>query len=71
MDVLQSLRHSGQRAEMAYRGNLKRRLERANRIGARAAVILEANAGAARAAFLEPADFINDSFAEPGAPLAR
>ena len=40
MDVLQSLRHSGQRAEMAYRGNLKRRLERANRIGARAAVIL-------------------------------
>ena len=40
MDVLQLLRHSGQRAEMAYRGNLKRRLERANRIGARAAVIL-------------------------------
>ena len=40
MDVLQSLRHAGQRAEMAYRGNLKRRLERANRIGARAAVIL-------------------------------
>ena len=38
---------------------------------ARAAVILEANAGAARAAVLEPADFINDSFAEPGAPLAR
>jgi histidyl-tRNA synthetase len=25
---------------MAYRGNLKRRMERANRIGARAAVIL-------------------------------
>ena len=28
------------RAEMAYRGNLRRRMERANRIGARAAVIL-------------------------------
>jgi histidyl-tRNA synthetase len=40
LDILRSLRHSGQRAEMAYRGNLKRRLERANRIGARAAVIL-------------------------------
>jgi histidyl-tRNA synthetase len=38
--VLQQLRHAGIRAEMAYRGNLKRRLERANRIGARAAVIL-------------------------------
>jgi histidyl-tRNA synthetase len=38
--VLQQLRHAGIPAEMAYRGNLKRRLERANRIGARAAVIL-------------------------------
>ena len=38
--LLQTLRHSGIRAEMAYRGNLRRRLERANRIGARAAVIL-------------------------------
>ncbi len=38
--VLQALRAAGLRAEMAYRGNLKRRLERANRIGARAAVIL-------------------------------
>ncbi len=38
--VLQSLRAAGVRAEMAYRGNLKRRMERANRIGARAAVIL-------------------------------
>ena len=39
-NVLQSLRHAGIRAEMAYRGNLKRRMERANRTGARAAVIL-------------------------------
>jgi histidyl-tRNA synthetase len=40
LSVLQSLRHAGIRAEMAYRGNLKRRMERANRLGARAAVIL-------------------------------
>jgi histidyl-tRNA synthetase len=40
VEVLQSLRTNGIRAEMAYRGNLRRRMERANRIGARAAVIL-------------------------------
>ena len=40
LEVLQTLRHAGIRAEMAYRGNLRRRMERANRIGARAAVIL-------------------------------
>jgi histidyl-tRNA synthetase len=38
--VLQSLRAAGIRAEMGYRGNLKRRMEQANRRGARAAVIL-------------------------------
>jgi histidyl-tRNA synthetase len=38
--VLQTLRAAGIRAEIAYRGNLRRRMERANRIGARAAVIL-------------------------------
>jgi len=38
--LLQSLRRAGIRAEIAYRGNFKRRMERANRIGARAAVIL-------------------------------
>jgi histidyl-tRNA synthetase len=40
LDVLQALRRAGLRAEMAYRGNLRRRMERANRIGASAAVIL-------------------------------
>ncbi len=40
LGILQSLRAAGMRAEMAYRGNLRRRMERANRIGARAAVIL-------------------------------
>jgi histidyl-tRNA synthetase len=40
VNVLQMLRQAGLRAEMTYRGNLKRRLERANRIGARAAILL-------------------------------
>jgi histidyl-tRNA synthetase len=40
VDVLQALRHAGIRAEIGYRGNLKRRMERANRSGARAVVIL-------------------------------
>ena len=40
LGILQTLRHAGIRAEMAYRGNLRRRMERANRIGARAAVII-------------------------------
>ncbi len=40
LDAMQALRNAGIRAEMAYRGNLKRRMERANRIGARAAVIV-------------------------------
>jgi histidyl-tRNA synthetase len=40
LGILQSLRHAGVRADMAYRGNLRRRMERANRIGARAAVIV-------------------------------
>ena len=40
IEILQGLRANGIRAEMAYRGNLKRRMERANKVGARAAVIL-------------------------------
>jgi histidyl-tRNA synthetase len=40
LEIVQALRARGVRAEMAYRGNLRRRMERANRIGARAAVIL-------------------------------
>jgi histidyl-tRNA synthetase len=54
--VLQSLRAAGLRAEMAYRGNLKRRMERANKIGARAAVILgedEAARGVAQVKHLD------------------
>ena len=40
LDLLQRLRRAGVVAEIAYKGNLRRRMERANRIGARAAVIL-------------------------------
>jgi len=40
VDILRRLRAAGIRAEMEYQGNLRRRMERANRIGARAAVIL-------------------------------
>lgn len=40
LSVLLDLRRAGIRAEMAYRGNLKRRMERANKSGARAAVII-------------------------------
>ena len=40
LEIVQALRRAGVRAEMAYRGNLRRRMERANRIGACAAVII-------------------------------
>jgi histidyl-tRNA synthetase len=41
--VLQTLRRAGIRAEMAYRGNMKRRLERANKTAARFAIIIGEN----------------------------
>ncbi len=44
--LVQRLRGAGIRAEIGYRGNLRRRMERANRIGARAAVILGAEEAA-------------------------
>lgn len=40
IDAVQALRRAGIRAEIGYRGNLKRRMERANKQGARAAVII-------------------------------
>ncbi len=67
LDVLQSLRRAGIRAEMAYRGNLKRRMERANRSGARIAVILgdsEIASGLAQVKFL-------DTGAQESVPLAE
>ncbi len=67
LDVLQSLRGAGIRAEMAYRGNLKRRMERANRSGARIAVILgdsEIASGLAQVKHL-------DTGAQESVPLAE
>lgn len=40
LDTVQALRRAGVAAEIAFKGNLKRRMERANRLGARAAVII-------------------------------
>jgi histidyl-tRNA synthetase len=40
LDIVQALRAAGVRSEMAYRGNVKRRMERANRTGAHTAVII-------------------------------
>lgn len=40
LTLMQALRGHGVRAEMAYRGNAKRRMERANRIGAATAILL-------------------------------
>ena len=44
--LLQRLRSAGIRSEIGYRGNLRRRMERANRGGARAAIILGAEEAA-------------------------
>jgi histidyl-tRNA synthetase len=40
--IVQQLRAGGIRADIGYRGNLRRRMERANKMGARAAIILGA-----------------------------
>ena len=54
--LVQSLRRAGIPAEVAYKGNLKRRMERANRQSARAAVILGEEELAAGAAQLRDLD---------------
>ena len=38
--LMQTLRQAGVAAEIAYKGNLKKRMERANKVGAQAAVII-------------------------------
>jgi histidyl-tRNA synthetase len=67
IDLAQALRRAGVAAEMAYKGNLKRRMERANRSGARAAVIIgeaELEAGTAQLRDL-------DTGAQEAVPLAE
>ena len=73
LTVLQSLRAAGIRAEMAYRGNLRRRMERANKIGARATVILgddDIAAGVAQVKDLRTGTQDAVAFAEIAARLA-
>lgn len=43
ISILSQLRNAGIASEAAYRGNLKRRMERANKINARAAIIIGAD----------------------------
>jgi histidyl-tRNA synthetase len=73
LDIVQALRDAGIRAEMAYRGNVKRRMERANRTGARAAVILgeaEIARGVAQLKDLETGDQAEVAIADLVAKLA-
>ncbi|OYV67282.1 MAG: histidine--tRNA ligase, partial [Acidiphilium sp. 21-66-27] len=56
IEILASLRRAGIAAEAAYRGNLKKRLERANRINARAAVLIGADELARGAVTLKTLD---------------
>lgn len=64
IEVLQSLRGNGIRAEIGYRGNLKRRMERANKQSARAAVII-GEAEAARGV-VQLKDLVSGAQAEIG-----
>ncbi len=79
--LVQRLRGAGIRAEIGYRGNLRRRMERANRIGARAAVILGAEEAARGVAQLKDlatgeqsemalADLVGALRAPPAEPVA-
>jgi len=72
LDVLQSLRRAGVRAEIGYRGNLKRRMERASKTGARVAVILgeaEVARGVAQVKNLDTGDQSEVPLAEVAARL--
>ncbi|MBC7634177.1 MAG: histidine--tRNA ligase [Acetobacteraceae bacterium] len=73
LDVVQALRDAGIRAEMGYRGNVKRRMERANRTGARAAIILgeaEIARGVAQLKDLETGDQAEVAIADLVSKLA-
>ena len=57
--MLSDLRHDGIAADMAYRGNMKKRLQRANASGARFAIIIgddEVASGSAQLKDLESGD---------------
>ena len=71
--ALQSLRGAGIRAEMGYKGNLRRRMERANRVRARAAVIVgseEAARGTVQLRDLATGDQVEVALADLAGKLA-
>jgi histidyl-tRNA synthetase len=68
--LAQSLRHAGFHIELGYSGNLKRRLQRANKINARAAVILGDDEIAKQAAAVRDLDS-GDQAEVPLAALAE
>jgi len=73
VDAVQSLRRAGIRAEIGYRGNLKRRMERANKLGARAAVIIgetEASRGVAQVKNLSTGEQVEVALADLATHLA-
>ena len=73
LDIVQTLRTAGIRAEMAYRGNLKRRMERANKTAAHTAIILgesELARGVAQVKNLGTGDQQEIALAELAARLA-
>ncbi len=70
--LLTDLRRAGIAADIGYRGNVKRRMERANKIGARAAVLIgedEAAAGQAQVKNLATGEQALVAFAELAAHL--
>jgi histidyl-tRNA synthetase len=73
LDVLQSLRRAGVRAEIGYRGNVKRRMEQANKRHARAAVIFgdaELSRGVAQVKDLATGEQVEIPLAELAARLS-
>jgi histidyl-tRNA synthetase len=72
LDVTQALRRAGVVAEIAYKGTMKRRLERANRLGAAVAVLIgEDELRAGRAAVRDMTTGAQDSCDSPHAVIAR
>jgi len=72
LDIVQALRGAGIRAEMAYRGTLKRRMERANKTDAHTAVIIgesELARGVAQVKNLGTGDQVEVAIAELAAKL--
>jgi histidyl-tRNA synthetase len=56
LELTQQLRHQGYAVELGYTGNLRKRLKRADRVNARAAVILGEEEVARHAASLRDLD---------------